>query len=133
MTSVIENQSNLKNIQSLLTKIIKNQSENKRQLSLHVKQNADTEDGCLELEESSISSDQEDLERGSTAVLPSSTADKPHTSSDYEELETIEKDQEHPPWKSTVYPKCNVERLLIPNAMLSWQVTHSVDFICILV
>lgn len=133
MTSVIENQSNLKNIQSLLTKIIKNQSENKRQLSLHVKQNADTGDGCLELEESSISSDQEDLERDSTAVLPSSTADKPHTSSDDEELETIEKDQEHPPWKSTVYPKCNVERLLIPNAMLSWQVTHSVDFICILV
>lgn len=133
MTSVIENQSNLKNIQSLLTKIIKNQSENKRQLSLHVKQNADTGDGCLELEESSISSDQEDLERDSTAVLPSSTADKPHTSSDDEELETIEKAQEHPPWKSTVYPKCNVERLLIPNAMLSWQVTHSVDFICILV
>ena len=133
MTSVIENQSNLKNIQSLLTKIIKNQSENKRQLSLHVKQNADTEDGCLELEESSISSDQEDLERDSTTVLPSSTADKPHTSSDDEELETIEKDQEHPPWKSTVYPNCNVERLLIPNAMLSWQVTHSVDFICILV
>ena len=133
MTSVIENQSNLKNIQSLLTKIIKNQSENKRQLSLHVKQNADTGDGCLELEESSISSDQEDLERDSTAVLPSKTADKPHTSSDDEELETIEKTQEHPPWKSTVYPKCNVERLLIPNAMLSWQVTHSVDFICILV
>ena len=124
LTSVIENQSNLKNLQSLLTKIIKNQSENKRQLSLHVKQNADTEDGCLELEESSISSDQEDLERDSTAVLPSSTADKPHTSSDDEELETIEKDQEHPPWKSTVYHKCNVERLLIPNAMLSWQVTH---------
>ena len=117
----------------MLTKVIENQSENKSQLPLDIKQNVDVEDGCLELEESSISFDQQNLEKDSTAVLASSTTDKPHTSGDDEELEIIETDQEHPPWKLTVYPKCNVERLLVPNAVSSWQVTYSVDFICILV
>lgn len=131
MTSVIENQSNLKNIQSLLTKVIENQSENKRQLSSNKKQNVAIEEGYLELKDSSISSDQQNVEEVSTAVILRSTTDKPYTTGDDVEIEAIETDQEHSPWKSTIYPKCNVERLLVPNAMLSWQVTYSVDFLCI--